>query len=200
MKERTLALAGVLQATELVRQAAQHGTWSGFAASTCLKSLLAIESGSVNDVYGGVTNLRVGVETLVSVLQGEQRHVDALRYSIGLLQIERRFHKSRLMQNQVGQELERIYGLGTLMPEHERQDLQAEEIAKLYSHTISKLTPRIVVNGNPVYLQTNRTVSWIRTLLFSGLRSAVLWRQLGGGRFNLFFGRKRILSEARKLL
>ena len=29
MKERTMALAGIFQATELVRQAANHGTWSG---------------------------------------------------------------------------------------------------------------------------------------------------------------------------
>ena len=34
----------------------------------------------------------------------------------------------------------------------------------------------------------------------SGLRSAVLWDQLGGGRFELMFGRKRILNEASELL
>ena len=28
MKQRTLAMAGVFQAAELVRQAASHGTWS----------------------------------------------------------------------------------------------------------------------------------------------------------------------------
>jgi len=32
-RDRTLALAGVFQATELVRQAAGHGTWSGYAAT-----------------------------------------------------------------------------------------------------------------------------------------------------------------------
>ena len=104
------------------------------------------------------------------------------------------------MQNRVGEDLERIGNLGPELADHERQDLQAEEIAELYSQTISNLTPRIVVNGKPAYLQNERTVNWIRTLLFSGLRSAVLWRQLGGGRFSLVFGRKRILSEARELL
>ena len=36
MKDKNLALAGVFQATELVRQAACHGTWSGYAATACL--------------------------------------------------------------------------------------------------------------------------------------------------------------------
>ena len=43
MKERIMALSGIFQATELVRQAANHGTWSGYSADTCLESLLAIE-------------------------------------------------------------------------------------------------------------------------------------------------------------
>ena len=59
---------------------------------------------------------------------------------------------------------------------------------------------RIVVNGKPQYLQVDRTVNWIRTLLFAGLRSAVLWRQLGGGRFSLMFGRKKMLEQAQTLL
>ena len=83
---------------------------------------------------------------------------------------------------------------------HEIKDLQAKKIAELYTQTISTLSPRIVVNGRPQHLQIDRTVNWIRTLLFASLRSAVLWRQLGGGRFSLMFGRKKMLEEAQSLL
>jgi len=89
---------------------------------------------------------------------------------------------------------------GYELEEHERHDLQAERIAGLYSKTISTISPRIVVNGRPQHLQVQRTVNWIRALLFSGLRSAVLWRQLGGGRFSLMFGRKKMLEQAQTLL
>jgi high frequency lysogenization protein len=34
----------------------------------------------------------------------------------------------------------------------------------------------------------------------AGLRSATLWNQLGGGRFELMFGRKKIIREAESLL
>lgn len=200
MKHRTLALAGVFQATELVRQAACHGTWSGFAATNCLDSLFRLEADSVEEVYGGAASVRLGVETMLSVLQGEQRHIDALRYAVGLLQIERKFKRQSGTQEKVQEGLERIRALGTNLEQHEREDFQAQQISELYCDSISKIEPRIVVNGRPQFLQMQRTVDWVRTLLMAGLRSAFLWDQLGGGRLELVFGRKKICREAESLL
>ncbi|MDX1555691.1 MAG: high frequency lysogenization protein HflD [Xanthomonadales bacterium] len=200
MKHRTLALAGVFQATELVRQAACHGTWSGFAATSCLDSLFRLEADRVEDVYGGSGKLRLGVETMLSVLQGEQRHMDALRYAVGLLQIERKFKRQPDTQRTVQEGLERISSLGKNLEPHEREDFQAQQISELYCSSISKIDPRIVVNGRPQYLQVPRTVDWVRTLLLAGLRSAFLWDQLGGGRLELIFGRKKICREAESIL
>ena len=199
MSEQTLALAGLFQATELVRQAAQHGTWSGYAARTCLDSMLKIEAETVDEIYGGARQLDVGLEALASVLAGEDRHVDALRYSVGLLQLERAFSKEPAMQQRVGHVLQDIAEAAQALPEHEAQELGAERIGRLYCETISTLSPRIVVNGRPQHLQEARTVHWIRALLFTGLRSAVLWRQLGGARFRLLFGRKKLLEEVNAL-
>jgi len=179
--DRTLALSGVFQATELVRQAAGHGTWSGYAASSCLHSLFTLESESSQEIYGGRQKLRLGIETLLAVF-------------------ERKFRRSNRLQNQLGDRLEKISETGADFDQHDREDLQAHEISLLYTDTISTLSPRIVVNGKPQYLKTERTVDWVRTLLLAGLRSAVLWRQLGGGRFDLMFGRKKIMREAEALL
>ncbi len=205
MKDRTLALAGIFQATELVRQAANHGTWSGYAADTCLDSLLAIEADSVEDIYGTPDRLRLGVETLVSVLQGDRHYIESLRYAVSIMQLENHFHKKTAMQTRIGSELQAIARITEEYQGNEELegyaicDLQAEQIAALYSSTISTISPRIVVNGRPQYLQVKRTVHWIRTLLFAGLRSAVLWRQMGGGRFSLMFGRKKMLEQAQTL-
>lgn len=200
MTERTLALAGVMQATELVRQAAWHGTWSGYAASVCLNSLFCLESESVESIYGGKKQLRLGLETLLAALQGENRYAEALTYALGLLQIEKRFVKSSELQETVGSGLEKIAHTGEGLEEFQRENRQAHEIALLYASTISQITPRIVVKGKPEYLKLERTVDWVRTLLLAGLRSAVLWDQLGGGRFELLLGRKRIINEAQSLL
>ncbi len=200
MKERTMALAGIFQATELVRQAANHGTWSGYAADTCLDSLLAIEADSVDEIYGSADRLRLGVETLVSILRGDRRHMESLGYAVSIMQLENNFRKKTSMQTHIGSELLTIDAIDDGLEEHEIKDLQAKEIAALYTKTISTLSPRIVVNGRPQHLQMDRTVNWIRTLLFAGLRSAVLWRQMGGGRFNLMVGRKKMLEQAKTLL
>jgi len=200
MKERTMALAGIFQATELVRQAANHGTWSGYAADTCLDSLLAIEADTVDEIYGSVTSLRLGAETLVSILQGERQYMESLGYAVSIMQVENNFRRKSNMQAQIGSELQLITTVDEELELHEIKDLQAEKVADLYTRTISTISPRVVVNGRPQYLQVDRTVNWIRTLLFAGLRSAVLWKQMGGGRFSLMFGRKKMLEEARTLL
>jgi len=200
MKERTLALAGLFQATELVRQAANHGTWSGYAASSSLQSLYVLESDTIADIYGGGPQMRLGGETLISGLQGENRYADSLRYAVGLLQIEKKFRHADSMQEQVGNRLKEIARIGEDLEQHEREDLQAHGISTLYTDTISHMSPRIVVNGKPQHLKNERTVDWVRTLLLAGLRSAILWHQMGGGRFELIFGRKNILREAETLL
>jgi len=200
MNERIMALSGIFQATELVRQAANHGTWSGYSADTCLDSLLAIEADSVEDIFGDARRLRLGAETLISVLQGDRRHMESLSYAVSIMQLETSFRKKTDMQAFIGAELVPIAEIDDGTEIHEIKDLQARKIAALYTQTISTLTPRIVVNGRPQYLQVERTVNWIRTLLFAGLRSAVLWRQLGGGRFSMLFGRKKMLEQAQSLL
>jgi high frequency lysogenization protein len=200
MSERIMALSGIFQATELVRQAANHGTWSGYSADTCLDSLLAIEADSVEDIFGGAGRLRLGAETLISVLQGDRRHMESLSYAVSIMQLETTFRKKTDMQALIGAELVPIAEIDDGTEIHEIKDLQARKIAALYTQTISTLTPRIVVNGRPQHLQVERTINWIRTLLFAGLRSAVLWRQLGGGRFSMMFGRKKMLEQAQSLL
>jgi high frequency lysogenization protein len=200
MKDRTLALSGLFQATELVRQAACHGTWSGYAATACLQSLFILEAESTGEIYGGTQRVKLGVETLLAILQGESRHADSLRYAVGLLQVEKKFRRSAALQQEVGRRLEEIARVGEGLEQHEREDLQAGQVSALYSETISHVSPRIVVNGKPQYLQNQRTVNWIRALLLAGLRSATLWHQLGGGRFELMFGRKTLIREAQSLL
>ena len=200
MKDKNLALAGVFQATELVRQAACHGTWSGYAATACLNSLFVLEADAVADIYGGRQRMRLGMETLMAVLQGDDQYSDTLRYTVGLLQLQKRFSRNGPLQNEVGEALLAISSEGQELDQHEREDRQAHEIAELYANTISKLSPRIIVSGKPQYLQNTRTTDWIRTLLLAGIRSATLWTQLGAGRFDLMIGRKKILKDVQSYL
>ncbi|MEM1412661.1 MAG: DUF489 family protein [Pseudomonadota bacterium] len=200
MNPQVLALSGVFQATELVRQAAHHGAWSGFAASASLESLFRLEVEDVESVYGERARLRLGLETLHDVLSGEGASGEALQHAVVLLQLQRKFTRDGTMMHQVAEGLANIQVETAVLVDPQREERRVEAVAELYTATVSTLSPRVVVNGSPRHLQTPRTVAWIRALLFAGLRSAVLWQQLGGGRFNLLLGRKRLLADTRALL
>ena len=51
-----------------------------------------------------------------------------------------------------------------------------------------------MVQGNPHYLGQAGVVAEIRALLLSALRSAVLWRQLGGSMWDFVFRRRDLAS------
>ena len=58
---------------------------------------------------------------------------------------------------------------------------------------------RIKVTGDMRQLQNDTNADIIRALLLSGIRSAFLWRQLGGARWKLVLHRKRMLRIAQNL-
>jgi len=65
---------------------------------------------------------------------------------------------------------------------------------------ISPLGPRIQVTGSPAVLQNSLLQSKVRATLLAGIRAAVLWQQVGGGRLQLMFSRQRLLREAKSIL
>ena len=51
-----------------------------------------------------------------------------------------------------------------------------------------------MVQGNPHYLGQAGVVSEIRALLLAALRSAVLWRQMGGSLWDFVFQRRAMAA------
>ena len=73
-------------------------------------------------------------------------------------------------------------------------------LGKLYAEKISPLGPKIMVQGNPVYLAQAQVVSEVRAALLAAVRAALLWRQLGGSYWDFFLSRGRITEATRSLL
>ncbi|MEX1057503.1 MAG: DUF489 family protein, partial [Natronospirillum sp.] len=73
-------------------------------------------------------------------------------------------------------------------------------LARNYQETLSQLNFRIQVSGNPNYLNQQRHADQIRMLLLFGVRSALLWRQLGGRRWQMLLSRRRLLKATHDLL
>ena len=191
-RSRVLALAGLLQALRLVRQIADTGHAEAAAERVVLDSVFRIDADSVDDVYGGAGSVRAGLMLLRDYLT-DLRGDDALpKLAKAILQIERRFVADAGMAEHV------LEGIRTLGGIAERQgSIHPDAISRLgqlYADTISHLRPKVIVQGNPHYLQQPEVVAEIRALLLASLRSAVLWRQMGGSMWDFVFSRRAMMQ------
>jgi high frequency lysogenization protein len=72
-------------------------------------------------------------------------------------------------------------------------------MAAIYVDVISPLGPRIQVTGHPLSCKARRQAK-VRATLLAGIRAAVLWHQVGGGRLQLMFSRNRLTTQAKQIL
>ncbi len=74
------------------------------------------------------------------------------------------------------------------------------KIDGLYQDTVSTINPRVMVRGEQNYLSNPDNAGKIRVLLLAGVRSAVLWHQLGGNKWKLMISRKKYVRSANQIL
>lgn len=199
MKDRVLALAGLLQACQLVRRIADTGDAQSAPLAVCIDSLFRFDAESVEAVYGGASGLQPGLRALLAHLGNEgERDPMLLRLAAGILRLERSYSGNRATGDILRQGLEQI----ARQREHwgPTHPNVLNQLGDLYAATISNLRPRIMVQGNPVYLQQPPIVAEIRAILLGALRSAVLWRQLRGSQWDLYLRRGPLLTAARAWL
>lgn len=197
-EERVLALAGLFQATTLAQQLANDGRCDESALESSVASVFRIDAPSVAAVYGGVSGVRLGLRSLISQLDETGRDMAITRMAVTVMRLERSLSRhsallSRLQQGVV---------LAQRQVEHFGQDSPQvfSRLAELYSSTLSTLKPRVMVTGNPQQLQQTVVVERVRSSLLAAVRSAVLWRQIGGRQWQLILNRRQCSMLARGLL
>lgn len=198
MKDRVVALAGLCQALSLVQQLAQNGQTETRPLATLLDSLFRLEAESTEAVFGDVRHLDRGLRTLLGLLGHGHRDPAIARMGIGLLNLERAFMDDAPVIERVQSTLVDVQRQRTHLGDTHPTVLA--RLGALYAEQISPLGERVVVQGNPVYLAQPQVVAEIRAILLCGLRAAVLWRQVGGSRWDFLFQRRRMVEEAQDLL
>ena len=196
---QTIALAGIAQAAALVQQLATTGTADDKAMQSSIGSILKIDSDSIEDIYGGLQNVKLGLEQLDRQLTGNNiSNPEQARYSASLVFLEKQLSNDEKMLKTIHIGVEKAQAQSEHFgPLHENV---LASLGDLYHSTISNLKPRVMVNGEQVYLSNPNTVNKIRSLLLAGIRSTLLWRQCGGSRWKFLFFRKKLQDEVRRLL
>lgn len=197
-EERILALAGVFQASALAHQLATDGRCDEAAMAASLQSIFRIDAPSTPAVFGGVSQVRLGLRTLLAQFDDDTRNVVVTRMAVTVLRLERSLSRREPLLGKLREGIEAAqrqvdhFGL-----EH---PMVASRLAALYVSTLSTLRPRVLVTGNPQLLQQQATVERIRAALLAAVRSAVLWRQVGGHQWQLLLRRRQCAMIARGLL
>jgi len=196
---QTIALAGIAQAAALVQQLATTGSADSSALEASIASLFVNDEHGVENVYGGLSGLKLGLEQLNDQMTGLKiANPEQARYAASLVFLENQLSRQPAMLKTIFTGIERAQ----TQSEHFGQ-LHENVLANLgdiYHTTISTLQPRIMVNGDQEYLSRPDIVNKIRACLLAGIRSAILWKQCGGTRWKFIFYRKKIQAELQKLL
>lgn len=197
-EERVIAFAGILQACRLVNDLATTGNADIAAAQASLASIFRIDASDAADVYGGIGGLRMGFETLIAQVEGEQRNLQVSRLALGVLRLQGKLMRHAQMPVSLREGIQAVQRqVDHFGPAH--PTVQAR-LAEVYVETLSQLRPRVIVHGNPQHLGNAQVVAQIRALLLAAVRAAVLWRQVGGSQLRLLFRRREYAMLARGLL
>jgi high frequency lysogenization protein len=204
--DQVLALAGVVQSACLVQQCAREGRADGAALHASIQSILALDAPDVETIYGGMRGVRLGLEMLSTKLTGKTKPSDLemARYVIAMVQLEGSLRRKPKMLDDIRQGIEAARSQMKFFendaPAESVHPLLLDKLAELYSQTLSTLTPRIMVSGEHGHLANPAIAAKVRATLLAGIRSAVLWHQLGGRRWQLLFSRGKIARAAAELL
>ncbi|MDQ5911484.1 MAG: High frequency lysogenization protein HflD [Pseudomonadota bacterium] len=195
--DRVIALAGVMQAANLVRNIARNGQLEADDFAVCMTSLLQVDAPSTADVYGGIDRLLTGLRLLEQQLHNPQ-DMELTRYVITLVRLERKLSRHDDLLALIGAGIQEVTQNLTHFPVTHSNAIA--RFADLYLKTISTLSPRIMVSGVQAHLNNPENANRIRAILLAGIRSARLWRQCGGSRWGLLLRRNVLLRETRLLL
>lgn len=199
LKEQTLALSGVFQAARLVQQIAHTGRCAESSFQASLRSLFQTNPESTLAVYGELSDLSEGLSTLASVFsdQSKPKDMEVLKYALSLVHLEAKLNRNSDMMNILGSRIDQARHTADHFG-YLHSNLIGN-LASIYSDTISTLKPRIQVVGDPNLLRVEENAAKVRALLLAGIRSAVLWRQTGGRRWQLVMTRRKTIDTAKAL-
>lgn len=190
IEDRTIALAGVIQACQQVQSLARRGYAAPSEFESSLQSILVLDAMNSPAIFGGLIGVRNGLQTLgQGLLKSPQASdVELLRYVMAILNLQSQLYRDEQRFAAFANSVEQLSSFS-------REDLN-EACSEVYQEFISPLRPQIIVQGEEEHLQKEDVPPQIRTMLLAAMRSAVLWQQKGGGKFRLLWEQTRMKHAA----
>jgi high frequency lysogenization protein len=194
LKNEVISLGAIYQASSEIKKIAWEGKINNKFIEPLIYSVYQTTSNEIEDIYINLRRLNTGLDFLRKQFVGDVFSRDA--------EVDRYFEAINLLVKNMNKNNEIFSNLRDELTNHKENVTEdnlhehAEFLSNLYLKTISKINPRIIVNGDNIHLTDNRNASMIRALLLSAIRSFILWQQSGGTKFRIFFFKKKMAEIA----
>jgi len=199
IEERTIALAGIYQACDLVHQIATRGLIDSEPFEYSIQSLFVTEPENTLAIYQSHQALRHGYRVLVAQYQHPPQHLGhpLIAYPLGVFRllpkIQRQPERMAQIATAIEQAQQQVAHFSVTHPN------VIAALADCYGRVISPIKPQIMVSGAHGHLQNPNNANRIRALLLATVRAAILWQQVGGRWYHLLFRRQMVEVAQRQL-
>ena len=194
LKNEVISLGAIYQASSEIKKIAWEGKINNKFIEPLIHSVYQTTSNEIQDIYINLKRLNTGLDFLRKQFIGDAFSRDA--------EVDRYFEAINVLVKNMNKNTEIISNLRDELSNHKEDVTEenlhdhAEFLSNLYLKTISKINPRIIVNGDNIHLTDNKNASMIRALLLSAIRSFILWQQSGGTKFRIFLFKKKMAEIA----
>ena len=194
LKNEVISLGAMYQASNEIKKIAWEGKINNKFIEPLIYSVYQTTSNEIEDIYINLKRLNTGLDFLRKQFVGDVFSRDA--------EVDRYFEAINVLVKNMDENSEIFSNIRDELSSHKENVTEdnlhehAEFLSNLYLKTISKINPRIIVNGDNIHLTDNKNASMIRALLLSAIRSFILWQQSGGTKFRIFIFKKRIAEIA----
>ena len=197
LKNEVISLGAIYQASSEIKKIAWQGKINNKFIEPLIHSVYQTTSNEIEDIYINLKRLNTGLDFLRKQFVGDVFSRDA--------EVDRYFEAINVLVKNMNKNSEIFSNLRDELSSHKENVTEdnlhehAEFLSNLYLKTISKINPRIIVNGDNIHLTDNKNASMIRALLLSAIRSFILWQQSGGNKFRIFLFKKKMAEIALKV-
>jgi len=198
--DQTIALAGLAQSIRIVQNIAWKGSTSDTDFKALVASLLRIDAGSAISF-----EVSTGLRILKQQLDTTSRNKDPefVSIAINVITLQRQLESNLSVMDQLSSKIAKLssdYTVANFYQDNQLFEQLLNECSTAYEQTVSTLSNRIQIKGEPKYLKAKDNQIKVRAALLCGVRSTFLWRQSGGSRWHFLFKKKHLLEAAKYLL
>jgi len=198
-QNQILVLASIFQSCYLVDQLSQKGVVPEKEFTKSMEILFHQNPKNMQAIFGSSENLHHGIKSIQELLTSgaNTKTPETLRYAIGAMHLAKKLRKNKKISTVIKKSLkDSVAQIEYFSISHANV---IASTAQTYQDTFGTFFYRINIHGHIDFLKQEFIVARIRCLLFSAIRTSMLFHQIGGRRYQLIFNKKHILDELAKL-